>query len=53
MYYKREVSKHGGKITKVINGIHYYKASCPLCGCAWFVKKNDGTTKSDYHPVVP
>jgi len=50
MFYRWELSANGRKITKRIDGLNYYKASCPECGCSWYVKRQEDTCRSDYHP---
>jgi len=51
IFYRWELSANGRKITKRVNGLNYYKASCPLCGCEWYVKRQEDTCRSDYHPT--
>jgi len=51
MFYRWELSANGRKITKRIDGVNYYKASCPLCHCEWYVKRQEDDCRSDYHPA--
>ena len=51
MFYKWEKATNGRKMTKQIDGVSYYLASCPECGIQWYVKRQEDNCRSDYHPA--
>jgi hypothetical protein len=48
MFYRWEKDKNGNKIYKKRYGVNYYKVSCPLCGCQWYVRRQEDNCRSGY-----
>lgn len=52
MFYRWEKDVNGNKTVKRRDGANYYKASCPLCGCSWFIRKKEDRVYHDYGQVA-